>query len=49
MSYLYAACAAYFKSTFGWHFLIRRHFTPVNTINNHLDEKNALSERFDYV
>ena len=44
MSYLYAACAAYFKSTFAvLHFLIRRHFTPVNTINNYLDEKKMPS------
>lgn len=52
MSYLYATCAAYFKSTFAVrHFLVRRHFTPVNGRNNCLDlkKKIVLSKRFNYV
>lgn len=53
MSYLYATWAAYFKSAFAvLHFLVRRHFTPVNARNNCLDLKkkqNTLSKRFKYV
>lgn len=42
ISYLYATSAAYFKSTFAvLHFLVRRHFTPVNGRNNCLDWKKS--------